>query len=247
MHDEYVTYDPRIPRYKPILTKVLIFTIVAVYFIEILFNALNTEEAIIFLGAKWNYGIAHGEYWRFLTCTLLHGNILHLFLNLAAIHIFAIEVESIYGSLRYLMIYLASSWGAGLASFIFSPGLAIGASGAVFGIIGSLVIFFYRQREKIPGANLKFRAMYTLTIINLLLGLMIPHVDNAGHMGGLLAGLISAWFIAPEYTLKKIEEEDILRVVQKPDTSRVISGLVLVITILFWLTKFAIERYITTN
>jgi len=241
MNEEYVTYDPRIPKHKPSLSKAIIIFIAIYFGIEILFDALYSEEAIILLGAKWNEGIANGEYWRFLTSTFLHGSLIHLFLNLAALHIFATEVESIYGSLRFLIIYLLTSWGAGLASYAFSPGLAIGASGAAFGIIGALIIFFYRQKDKIPGANLKFRSMYTLVIINLALGFMIPRIDNAGHLGGLLSGLLLAWFIAPEYKLEK--EEGVLKVVQKPDKSRVISGIVLVITILFWLTKTTTERF----
>ena len=242
--DDYVTYDPRLPKYKPFLTKILIAFISIYFLIEILFNALHSERAIIILGAKWNLGITNGEYWRFLTSTFLHGSLFHLFLNLMALHIFGTEVESIYGSFRYMLIYLLTAWGAGLASYAFSPGLAIGASGAIFGIISSLVIFFYRQREKIPGANLKFRAMYTLILINLVFGFMIPRIDNAGHLGGLITGLLAAWFIAPEYKLEKNEEKGILVVVQKQDFTRVLAGIILVTTILFWLTKITTEHYL---
>lgn len=243
--DDYVTYDPRLPKYKPIITKILIIFISIYFLIEILFNALYSEEAIILLGAKWNAGLANGEYWRFATSTFLHGSLLHLFLNLIALHIFGTEVESIYGSFRYVLIYVLTAWGAGLASYAFSPGLAIGASGAIFGIIGSLVVFFYRQREKIPGANLKFRAMYTLILINLVFGFMIPRIDNAGHLGGLITGLVAAWFIAPEYKLEKNEEKGILAVAQKPDKNRILAGIILIVTILFWLTKITTEKYLS--
>lgn len=244
MLKEYVTYDPTIPKYKPAITKALIVMISFMFLVEIFFNAIQSEQVIIFLGAKWNEGIANGEYWRFLTSTLLHGSLIHLFLNLAALYIFATEVESIYGSFRFLLIYLLTSWGAGLASYAFSPYLAIGASGAVFGIIAALIVFFYRQKDKIPGANLKFKAMYTLVAINLLFGFIIPRIDNAGHIGGLLTGLLAAWFIAPEYKLEKSEELSRLEVVQKPDLPRVLSGVFLTITILFWLTMVSTERYL---
>jgi rhomboid protease GluP len=159
-----------------------------------------------------------------------------LFVNLAAIYIFGKEVESIFGTFRYLLIYLIASWGAGLLSFILSKGISIGASGAIFGIIGALVIFFYRQQEKISGARLRFKSMYTLVIINLLFGFMIPRIDNAGHIGGLISGVIASWFIAPEY---KIQKDDILQkliITRKPDSIRLISGLLIVSCILFLLT-----------
>lgn len=245
--EDYVTFDPRIPKYNPYLTKTLITFILTMYFIEIFYGALYSEKGIIILGAKWNEGITNGEYWRFLTCTFLHGNLIHLFLNLAALHIFGQEVESIYGTFRFILIYLLTSWGAGLASYIFSPGIAIGASGAVFGIIGALIVFFYRQREKVTGANYRFKTMYTLVIINILLGLAIPKIDNAAHLGGLITGLFLSWFIAPEYKIEKKEIEEKLMVVQKKDSPRILSGLIFVLTILFWLTKFAINQHIVKN
>lgn len=245
--DDYVTFDPRIPKYKPFLTNALITFILIMYVIEIFFNALYSDKAIIILGAKWNEGITNGEYWRFLSCTFLHGNLIHLFLNIAALHIFGKEVESIYGTFRFFLIYIFCSWGASLASYAFSPGVAIGASGAVFGIIGALIIFFFRQREKLSGANLRFKAMYTLVIINLLFGFMLPRIDNSAHIGGLITGLCSSWFITPQYKIEKDEIEQKLLVFQKPDSSRVISGVILAVTILFWLTKIVIDIHTNTK
>ncbi|MBI2996822.1 MAG: rhomboid family intramembrane serine protease [Candidatus Melainabacteria bacterium] len=239
--NDYVTYDPRIPKHKSYLTNFLISIIFSVYIIEIVFNAFYSDKAIIMLGAKWNEGITNGEYWRFLTCTFLHGNLIHLFLNITAIYIFGKEVESIYGLPRFFLIYFLSSWGAGLASYIFSPGISIGASGALFGIIGALIIFFFRQREKVTGANLKFKSMYTLVILNLLLGFLLPKIDNAGHLGGLVTGLFSSWFIAPEYKIEKDEKLQKILVSKKPDFYRLSSGILLTTTILFWLTKISID------
>ena len=236
MQDEYVTYDPRIPKHKTYLTSFLIVLIISMYFIEVSLNAVYSDKTLIVLGAKWNEGIRNGEYWRFLSSTLLHGNLFHLFVNLAAIYIFGKEVESIFGTFRYLLVYLISSWGAGLLSFTLSQGISIGASGAIFGIIGALVIFFYRQQEKLSGAKLKFKSMYTLVIINLLFGFMIPRIDNAGHIGGLLSGVISSWFIAPEYKIQKDENYQKLIIIKKPDSIRLISGLMVVSSILFFLT-----------
>ena len=243
MEDDYVIFDPRIPKHNPVLTNILITFISIMFLIEIIFNALYSDKAIIFLGAKWNEGITNGEYWRFFTCTFLHGHLIHLILNITALYIFGSEVESIYGTFRFFLIYLLSSWGAGLASYAFSPGVAIGASGAVFGIIGGLIIFFFRQREKVTGANMKFKSMYTLVIINLILGFLLPRIDNSAHLGGLITGLISSWFISPEYKIEKDESRDKVIVIQKPDKQRVLAGLILIVTILFWLTRFAVNLH----
>lgn len=239
--NNYVTFDPRIPKHKPLLSRFLIFLISTMYLIEVYFNALYSDKGLIILGAKWNEGITNGEYWRFLTCTFLHGNIMHLFLNLTALYIFGQEVESIYGIFRFFLIYIFSSWGASLASYAFSPNIAIGASGAIFGIIGGLIIFFFRQREKVTGANFKFKSMYTLVIINLLFGILLPRIDNSAHLGGLITGLFSGWFISPEYKIEKNEQLDKLVITKKTDTIKLISGIILVITILFWLTKLSVN------
>ena len=237
--DDLVTFDPKIPKEKPYLTKILIFFICLIFIAEVLFNALYSDKGLIILGAKWNSGITNGEYWRFITCTFLHGNIMHLFVNIAAIYIFGQEVESIYGASKFILLYLISSWGASLTSYAFSPGIAIGASGAVFGVIGSLVIFFFRQRGKVTGAEMKFKSMYTLVIINLIFGFLLPRIDNFAHIGGLITGLLFSYFISPEYLIEKNETLNQLVVVKKTNNKRTLLGLALIISLLTWLTKLA--------
>lgn len=242
--EDYVTFDPRIPKQYSYFNNVFLTAIIIMYIIEVLLNAYISEKALIILGAKWNTGITDGEYWRFLTPSLLHGNIIHLFLNFAALQIFGKELESLYGTFRYFILCILSSWGSILASYTFSNELAIGASGIVFGIIGGLIIFFYRQREKVTGANLRFKSMYTLVIINIILGFTIPRIDNSAHLGGLATGLLCGYFISPEYQIVKNEIENKLFVEKKKDITRVISGLFLLITILFWLTKISISHHL---
>lgn len=239
--DNLVTFDPRVPKDKPYITKILIVFISLMFFVEILFTAQYGDKAIILLGAKWNPGITNGEYWRFITCTFLHGNLIHLLLNLAVLYIFGKEVESLYGSFRFVLIYLFSSWGGSLASYMFSPHIAIGASGAAFGIIGSLVVFYFKQRGNVTGAEYQFKSMYTLIIINLLLGFILPKIDYFGHIGGLILGIISAYFLTPEYVIEKNEELNKLTVLKKPNSFKTVFGLIFVLTILTWLTKTAIK------
>ena len=239
--DKYVTFNPQIPKYQPTITKILILIISLFFLTELYLNATHSDKTLIILGAKWNEGITRGQYWRFLSCVLLHGNILHLFVNIAALYIFGREVESIFGSFRFLILFLYSSWGASLTSYIFSPGISIGASGALFGIIGGLIIFFFRQRENVSGAILRFKSMYTLVAINLLFGFLIPRIDNSAHIGGLITGLFTSLFISPEYEIKKDDFQEVLYVKRNKNITKLCFGIFLIGALLLYLSKTAIR------
>lgn len=203
-----------IPKHKPFFTNILIIVIATMFLVQT-FLVLTTgdlEKVLIILGAKWNYGIKHGEYYRFITCAFLHGSIVHLLLNLVTLNAFGKELETIFGRFRFLLIFFISAWGASLTSFIFSPYLAIGASGAVFGIIGSLTMFFYKQKDKLVNSDAKFKSMYTLAGLNLIFGFLIPNIDYLAHIGGLITGGAISYFISPDYiidtTSLKIKEKN---------------------------------------
>lgn len=239
--DDYVAFDPKIPKYKPVVTKLLIVLISTMFLVELFYTAHYGEKGIIILGAKWNEGITNGEYWRFFSCALLHGGLMHLFLNLAGLYIFGQELESIYGPIKFLLICLLTSWGSTLASYVFSPGIAIGASGIVFGIIGSLIAFYFTQKGKVTGADYKFKSMYTLVIINLILGFMMPRIDNSAHIGGILTGLLSGYLLSSKYEILKDEEAQKLKVVEERNNlGFFIKGMALVL-LLVWFTKLAIS------
>ena len=239
-NENYVTYDPRLPKHKISLTKIIICLILLMYLAEIYFNATYSDKAVILLGAKWNEGITNGQYWRFITPTFLHGNLIHLFLNLFALHIFGTELESIYGSIKFLTVFLLTSWGAILASYTFSSGIAIGASGAVFGIIGCLVIFYFKQRGKVSGATIRFKSMYTLIIINLIFGFLIPKIDNFAHLGGLITGIFVGWLLCPEYYTEKNELTQTVIVNEKSKVFNTAIFIAIVISLLYLLTKYSI-------
>ncbi len=242
--NNYVIFDPRIPKHKPILTNFLIVLISTMFIIELYFTIKYGEKGIIILGAKWNEGITNGEYWRFFTCALLHGNFMHLFLNLAGIYIFGKELESIYGPFRFLIICLLTSWGATLASYLYSPGIAIGASGIVFGIIGCLISFYFKQKDKMSGAEYKFKSMYTLIILNVLLGLFIPKIDNSAHIGGAFTGLICGWLLSPKYKTIKDEGLQRLKIVEEKRILSIVRNVILLTYLLIVLTNLAISKFI---
>jgi len=243
--DDYVTFDPKIPKHKPVLTKLLIALITIMFVVEFFYTIKYGEKGIIMLGAKWNEGITNGEYWRFFTCSLLHGNLMHLFLNLAGLFIFGRELESIYGPIKFLLLCLLTSWGATLTSYAFSSSTAIGASGIVLGIIGCLIAFYFSQKGKVTGADYKFKSMYTLVIINLILGFMMPRIDNSAHIGGIATGLLSGWLLLPKYEISKDDENQKLKVVEEKNIFRFFIGLMFLILLLVLLTQILVRSKIS--
>jgi membrane associated rhomboid family serine protease/TolA-binding protein len=164
------------------------------------FMAFSSEGGFLFdLLALSKPDVANGEYWRLWTVTLLHGGLPHLFFNMYALYLSGPIVEQLYGSRLFLLFYLLCAAGGSVASYAFGAGpVAVGASGAIFGLIGVLLA---ASRTHNPVLDRQSRAFVgqlgTLILINLAFGFAIPQIDNAAHIGGLLAGLWLGFLIAP--------------------------------------------------
>ena len=192
-----------IPKSNPIFTNLILGILGIMFLLEIVltFKTHDFSKTLIILGAKWNSAIQNGEYWRLITYGFLHGSFIHLLLNMIALHVFGREVETIYGNVKFLIIFLFSIITAGITSYNFSTGIAIGASGGLFGVLGALMYFFYKEKKEIVGAEMRFKSMYTLLIINIVFGFLIPNIDNSAHFGGLISGSILAFILAPKYEI----------------------------------------------
>lgn len=146
--------------------------------------------------------LAAGEWWRLVTPLLVHSpqTLLHILFNMYALWIAGPIVEGIYGSPRFAAMYLLCGIAASVASLIFTPGPSVGASGAIFGLFG---VLFAAMRTHQPLLDRRARGLATqigvLIVINLLIGfgLMGRVVDNAAHVGGLLAGLWLGFILVP--------------------------------------------------
>jgi membrane associated rhomboid family serine protease len=142
--------------------------------------------------------VVHGELYRLLTVTLLHAGYLHLALNMYALYLIGPVVENIWGTRLFGLFYVLTALAASTASIVFSPGPAVGASGAIFGLVGVLVagtrvhhpVLDQRARQIVP--QLGF-----LVVINLVLGFSIGGIDNAAHIGGLISGLWLGLVVPP--------------------------------------------------
>jgi rhomboid protease GluP len=159
--------------------------------------------ALIALGAKENSLIAGGELWRLVAATFLHGNLIHIFFNGYALYALGPENERIYGTLRFLAIYFLAGVGGSVVSYLFSPAPSVGASGAIFGLMGSLGVFFFLNRQVLgQSGRAMVQNIVTIGMINLLIGFASPGViDNFGHLGGLVAGLVAGFALAPRLAL----------------------------------------------
>jgi len=155
-----------------------------------------------FFGMKINEYILAGQLWRFFTPMFLHGSILHIGFNMYALVIIGFPLEKRFGSLRFLLLYLAGAFAGNVFSFLLTDNPSYGASTALFGLLGAEAVFLYRHRD-LFGSQVRAGLINIAQVagINLLIGLS-PGIDNWGHLGGLFGGLLFTWFGGP---LLKVE------------------------------------------
>jgi rhomboid protease GluP len=178
----------------------LIGLTVAVYLLQIasiyFFNGMDYPSA---LGVKANEGILLGQFWRLITPMFLHSSssLLHIAFNMYALFALGPQLERFYGHGRFLLLYLLGGFAGNVASFLLSPEYSLGASTAIFGLIGAQGVFLYRHRQMFGGvAQRALINILVVAAVNLIIGLS-PGIDNWGHVGGLLGGTLFAWFGGP--------------------------------------------------
>ena len=156
---------------------------------ELLFETLALDKS----------ALADGEYWRVWSVTLLHGDFLHLFFNMYALYLAGPIVERWYGSLQFLVFYLACAAAGSVGSYVFgSAATAVGASGAVFGLFGVLLAAGRLHHPVDRQSRAIVSQIGILILINLVFGFASGgRIDNAAHVGGLLAGLWLGAIVPP--------------------------------------------------
>lgn len=178
---------------KPFFTYVfMIIQVVMFFWLQMNGGSTNTLTLVKY-GAKVNQLIHEGEWWRFITPVFLHIGFTHLALNTLSLYFVGPLVERIFGNVRFLFIYLFAGFAGVLASFIFSPSLSAGASGAIFGCLGALLYFgavYPRLFFRTMGMNL-----FVILGLNLVIGFSVSMVDNSAHLGGLAGGFLAAGIV----------------------------------------------------
>ena len=177
---------------KPVITYILITLNVIIYLFLALYERGDYIKALL---ANNSIMVKSGEVYRLLTCMFLHADIIHLVFNMYALFIVGPQVERYYGKRRFAFIYFVSGLLGSLFSCVFSSeySFSLGASGAIFGLFGSIAYFTYYYRATLQG--MLRSQIVPVIIVNLALGFMIPGIDVSAHIGGLIGGILTSMFI----------------------------------------------------
>jgi rhomboid protease GluP len=162
---------------------------------------MHVNEYVLELGAKSNAAIKlRGEYYRLLSAMFLHAGLFHIGFNAYALYALGPETERLYGTPRFLALYFISGLASSIASYALTPSDGVGASGAIFGLIGGLAAFYYTSRRLLGEiARRQIGSLITVIMINLFIGFSTPRIDNTAHIGGLIGGALVGWLIAPRF------------------------------------------------
>ena len=188
-------------QYMP--TYVLIAANVAVYaFTSILSGSLTTSNDVLDALGQINANVWNGEVWRLFTAIFVHADILHIFGNMVFLLIFGLRAEDMFDLKEYLLIYFLSGLSGGLLTLALWPPdtLSVGASGAIFGVLGATIIYARQSiRQSIFGA-----LIYALFFFVINLG---PDVNYLAHLGGLGTGLLIGYALATSRRNKPVARE----------------------------------------
>jgi membrane associated rhomboid family serine protease len=150
------------------------------------------EDDLLLRLAKDNEAIRAGEVWRLLTAGLVHGGAFHLMMNGAVLANLGGFVERLVGGRRMLLVLWGGVLAGSLASYATNPNPSVGISGGLFALVGALLAIGLRHRRTLPAParRMLVRAPIEIVVLNVALGLAIPFIDNAAHLGGLAAGVL---------------------------------------------------------
>lgn len=181
---------------KPIVTYVLIA-------INVLVFLLSNDNIIQMFAVNRFYIADLGQYYRLITGIFLHAGIVHLVFNMYALYVIGMQLESFLGKWKYLIVYLLSGLAGSMLSIFFSNSLSVGASGAIFGLLGSLLYFGYHYRVYLD--SVVKSQIIPLIVVNLLIGFAFSGIDNWAHVGGLVGGLLATMAVGVKYKSSKFE------------------------------------------
>ena len=171
---------------KPVVTYILIVLNLMVFLYGVLHG---NDELINMFGNNYEL-VQNGEFYRLLTCMFVHADIMHILFNMIALYSIGPVVERYYGKSKFLLIYLVSGLLGSIFSGVFmtADSISIGASGAIFGLLGSICYFTYYYRATLQG--ILRGSIMPVIIINLVIGFISSSIDLSAHIGGLIGGIL---------------------------------------------------------
>ncbi len=191
-----------LPNSKPYLTYGLIGVTVLIYLLQLLGHRFN-YDIVTALGIKYNPFIRSGEIWRLITPVFLHGSIYHIGWNMYALFSIGRGIEARFGHGRFFLLYFLSAYAGNVLSFVLTPNPSLGASTAIFGLLTAEGVFLFQNRKLLGAqASRAIGNIVTVAAVNLFLGFTSAGMDNFGHIGGLLGGLLFTWFGGPRWKVE---------------------------------------------
>jgi membrane associated rhomboid family serine protease len=175
------------------VTKFLSISLLVAYVFQFLLGDILIANFALFAPS-----VTNGQWWLLITAGFLHGSIFHLLFNTYILWVIGSQLESIVGKINFVIIYFVSLLGGSFASYLFSPfgSYSIGASGAIFGLMGAMLVVGRKR-------NLDISQITTLVAINVVIGFVLSGIDWRAHLGGLAAGAFITWVLLNATSLKE--------------------------------------------
>ena len=186
------------------------------------------DENVLYNFCVWNFGIVeYGQYYRLITGMFLHANPLHLGLNMYALYVIGQQLEGFIGKTKYIAVYFISGLIGSLLSVALHGGnyFGVGASGAIFGLLGATLYFGYHYRVYLGGVLQS--QIIPLIVTNLAIGFMFPSIDNLAHIGGLIGGFLGTMALGIKH---------------KSSNSEKINGIIITIAIIVFLCYLMMNK-----
>jgi len=229
-----------LPESAPYVTYSILGITVFVYLLQLASKVLLQFDLPGNLLAKSNDLIRDGQFWRLFTPALVHGGIGHIGFNMYALLAFGTGLERAFGHGRFFLLYALGAFAGNVLSFLFTNADSVGASTAIFGLIGAELIFLIQNRKLFAH---QFQSaignVIFIIAVNLFLGLA-PSIDNWGHIGGLVGGLMFASFAGPLWEVEGIPP--ILQLADQRESRNVLTGAVVTATIFVALAVWGMMR-----
>lgn len=182
----------------PVITYGLIAINVCIFFAMYLFGEGSYHVATLLkFGALQKDFVIAGDYYRLITAAFVHIGLLHLVVNMYSLYVIGGQLENFLGRTKYLIVYIVSAIVGSLLSCVFSSYVSAGASGAIFGLLGSLLYFGYHYRIFL--GNVMKSQIIPIILLNLGIGFIVSGIDNAAHIGGLVGGTLMTMALGIKY------------------------------------------------
>lgn len=212
---------------QPIVTYIIMAVCIILFILMELSGGSTNSQILLKYGANLDILVKNGEYYRLFTCIFLHIGIMHLICNMYSLYVIGREVESLFGKVKYIIIFILSGIFGSIMSIAFTHNtISAGASGAIFGLLGALLYFGINYRTYL-GEAIK-RTIIPIIVVNLIIGFFAEGIDLAAHIGGLVGGVLVSMMVG---------------VPDKSKTKDIINGTILTIIYLIFISYLAFLRW----